>query len=67
MYAIRSYYDRPNLRMAILRNTRTPSIWFTIMLPKLRRPDLNTLLASRRLNPAQKKLVQDEMQRRGGR
>jgi len=61
------WQNRPNLRMAILRNTRTPSIWFTIMLPKLRRPDLNTLLASRRLNPAQKKLVQDEMQRRGGR
>lgn len=61
------WQSRPNLRMAILRNRRTPPIWFTVFLPKLRRPDLNTLLASKRLNPTQKKLVQDEAKRRGGR
>jgi len=61
------WQNRPNLRMAILRNLRTPDIWFTLFLPKLRRPDLNTLLASKRLNPRQKKLVEEEMRRRSGR
>jgi len=60
------WQSRPNLRLAILRNHRTPAIWFTLFLPKLRRPDLNNLLAGRRLTPAQKQLVQDELQRRAG-
>ncbi len=57
---------RPNLRMAILKNRRTPPIWFTLFLPQLRTPDVRNLLLSRRLNPAQKKLVQDELRKRGG-
>nr|NIQ09845.1 hypothetical protein [Gammaproteobacteria bacterium]NIS27608.1 hypothetical protein [candidate division KSB1 bacterium]NIW22240.1 hypothetical protein [candidate division KSB1 bacterium] len=56
---------RPNLRLAILKNRRTPSIWFTLFLPQLRTPDVRNLLLSRRLNPAQKKLVQDELRKRG--
>jgi hypothetical protein len=60
------WQSRPNLRLAILRNHRTPAIWFTLFLPKLRRPDLNNLLAGRRLTPPQKQLVQEELQRRGG-
>lgn len=56
---------RPNLRLAMLKNRRTPSIWFTLFLPQLRTPDIRNLLLSRRLNPAQKKLVQDELKKRG--
>lgn len=56
---------RPNLKMAILKNRMTPPIWFTLFLPPLRRADLHELLASRRLSPAQKKLVEDEVRRRG--
>ena len=55
---------RPNLRLAILKNRRTPPIWFTLFLPQLRSPDVRNLLVSRRLNPAQKKLVQDELKKR---
>jgi hypothetical protein len=56
---------RPNLRMAILKNRRTPAIWFTLYLPQLRTPDVRNLLSSRRLNPSQRKLVQDELKKRG--
>ena len=56
---------RPNLQMAILKNRRTPSVWYTLFLPKLRTPDVRNLIISRRLNPAQKKLVQDELRKRG--
>lgn len=56
---------RPNLQLAILKNRRTPPIWFTLFLPGLRTPDLRNLLASRRLNPGQKTLVADELRRRG--
>ena len=55
---------RPNLRLAILKNRRTPPIWFTLFLPQLRSPDVRNLLVSRRLNPNQKKLVQDELKKR---
>lgn len=56
---------RPNLRLAILKNRRTPPIWFTLFLPQLRTPDVRNLLTSRRLNPSQKRLVQDELKKRG--
>jgi len=56
---------RPNLKLAILKNRRTPSIWFTLFLPQMRTPDVRNLLVSKRLNPAQKKLVQDELKKRG--
>ena len=58
---------RPNLRLAMLRNQRTPDIWFVQFLPAMRTPDVRNLLASKRLNPRQKKLVEEELRRRGGR
>ncbi len=58
---------RPNLQLAILKNRKTPSVWFTVFLPRLRTPELNNLLSARRLNPVQKKLVQEEHGRRSGR
>lgn len=57
--------SRPNLQLAILKNRKTPTIWFTLWLPKLPIRTINQLLASRRLNPGQKKAVQDELTRRG--
>ena len=57
--------QRPNLRRAILKNTRTPDIWFTLWLPKLALPLLKQLLSGRGLNPRQKRLVTDELKRRG--
>lgn len=59
------WQNRPNLRQTILRNRKTPLVWFTLFLPKMRTPELKNLLASRRLNPQQKKLLQEELQRRG--
>lgn len=55
---------RPRLRMAILKSPRTPGIWFTLFLPRLRTPEVRDLLSSRRLSPAQKQLVGDELNRR---
>ncbi len=57
---------RSNLRLAVLKSPRTPSIWFTLFLPQLRTLDLNVLLASRRLAPGHKKLVEEELRKRGG-
>jgi len=59
--------SRPNLRLAILKNARTPAVWFTLFLPRLQTSEINTLLASRRLSPGQKQLVRDELKRRGQR
>lgn len=55
----------PNLRLAILKNHRTPLVWFTVFLPGLSAIDLMSLLASRRLTPPQKQAVEQEMKRRG--
>lgn len=57
---------RPNLKMAILKNRRTPQIWYTVFLPGLRTQDLRSLLASRRLGSARKPLVQQELRKRSG-
>jgi hypothetical protein len=57
--------NRPNLRLALLKNPKTPSIWHTLLLPSLRTADLRQVAASRRLGPAQKAMVREELQRRG--
>jgi len=49
--------SRPNIRLAILKNPRTPLIWFTTLLPELSAATLRDLLASPRLTSAQKDLV----------
>jgi hypothetical protein len=49
--------SRPNIRLAILKNPRTPLIWFTTFLPSLPASTLRDLLASPRLTFAQKDLV----------
>jgi hypothetical protein len=57
--------QRPNLKMAILKNRKTPNIWFTVCLPTLKNQDLHVLAASRKLSPAQKQLLNDELKKRG--
>lgn len=59
------WQNRPNLRLAILKNCRTPSIWFTLFLPRLVTMDLRNLVSSRRLDSSQKKLVEEELKKRG--
>jgi hypothetical protein len=56
--------NRPNLRLAILKNRRTPSIWFTLYLPRLVTTELHSLVSSRRLDPSHKKLVEEELKKR---
>lgn len=59
------WQQRPNLRQAILKNRRTPTIWFTLWLPQLPTQLVRDILASRRLNPQQKTLTSQELKRRG--
>lgn len=59
------WQSRPNLRLAILKNRRTPPVWFTLFLPRLVTPELHALLASRRLDPNQHRLVEEELRKRG--
>ena len=56
---------RPNIRLAILKNPRTPSIWFTLFLPGLSRQVLRDLVSNQKLIPAQKELVRQALNNRG--
>lgn len=56
---------RQALRIAILKNPHTPGIWFTLWLPAMPGPEILQLAAGRRLTHSQKKLIQQEFQRRG--
>jgi len=55
---------RPNIRLAILKNPRTPSIWYTMFLPGLPQSTIRELLSAPRLTFAQKELVRQAL---GGR
>jgi len=55
---------RPNIRLAILKNPRTPTIWFTLFLPGLPRNTIRDLLSVPRLTFAQKELVRQALGRR---
>lgn len=57
--------NRPNLRLAILKNSRTPLIWFTVMLPVLPLVEVRNLRVSGRLTAGQKECVAEELRRRG--
>jgi len=57
--------QRPNIKTALLKNRKTPAIWFTVLLPTLRTQELNALIASRKLAPNQRQLVDDELKKRG--
>jgi hypothetical protein len=55
----------PSIRSAILKNPQTPPVWFTLFLPQLQGHEVRELSASRRLAASQKKLVEQELKRRG--
>jgi hypothetical protein len=57
--------SRPNLKLAILKNGRTPHIWFTVFLPTLPLVEVKNLRVSGRLGAAQKQCVEEELKRRG--
>ncbi|HKJ05287.1 MAG TPA: hypothetical protein VJ974_06810 [Geopsychrobacteraceae bacterium] len=56
--------SRPNLQLAILKNRKTPPVWFTLWVPRLAVHTANQLLANRRLTATQKRAIQDAMSRR---
>jgi hypothetical protein len=58
--------DRHKLRLAILKNPRTPDVWYTLFLPLLHQNDLQSLLAGERLTQRQKSLANRELARRLG-
>jgi hypothetical protein len=55
--------NRPNVRQALLKNRRTPEVWFTLFLPGLHRKELKALLVSRQLTSRQKSLVEKALKR----
>jgi len=57
--------QRPNIKMTILKNRKTPAVWFTVYLPSLKTQDLHALVASRKLALGQKQLVAEELKKRG--
>lgn len=52
---------RPNIRLAILKNPRTPAIWFTLFLPGMPHSIIKDLLATPRLTLAQKELIRQAL------
>ena len=60
------WQNRPNLRLAILKNRKTPAVWFTLFLPHLPVGEVRNLLHSNRLSPTQRELVRHEFERRTG-
>ena len=55
---------RPNIRLAILKNPRTPAIWYTMFLPGMPQSTIRELLSVPRLSFAQKELVRQALGRR---
>jgi len=54
---------RPNIRLAILKNPRTPAIWYTLFLPGMPQSAVKELLAVPRLTSAQKELLRQALGR----
>jgi len=58
--------NRPNLRLAILKNRQTPSVWYTLWLPHLPTHELRNLKYAKQLAPAQRKLIDEQLEKRRG-
>jgi len=58
--------NRPSLRLTILKNRSTPSIWYTLWLPGLRNFELDNLLAGKQLEGRQKEMIRQEIRKRKG-
>jgi hypothetical protein len=57
---------RPNLMLAILKNRKTPDLWFTLWLPKLNLQTIKQLQITHRVHPVKKSLITTELKKRGG-
>jgi hypothetical protein len=57
--------NRPNVRLALLKNPRTPEVWFTLFLAGLHSNDLKALLLSRQLTSRHKSLVEKALRGHG--
>jgi hypothetical protein len=55
-----------NLRFAMLRNRKTPVVWFTLFLPTLGRSELRDLSGSKTLSPGQLAAVRQELEKKSG-
>jgi hypothetical protein len=55
------WQHRSELQQVILKNPRTPAIWFTLFLPRLPRAVIKNLALSPRLTPLQKQLVTEAL------
>lgn len=56
--------NRPQLQMAILKHPRTPGIWYTLWLPRLKTPLLKELKLSSRLSAGNRGLLEREIKKR---
>ena len=56
--------QRHNLQLAILKNPKTPDIWFTLWLPRLKFHNLKNLLYQHKNSPAKKRLITIEISKR---
>jgi hypothetical protein len=59
------WQTRLNLKLAILKNQKTPQVWLTVFLPTLPTSEVKNLLVSSRITSARKKEVERELKRRG--
>lgn len=57
------WQKRPNIREAVLTNPRTPLVWFHLWLPAMKNSEVRKLLASNRLTPVQKRVVEERLKR----
>lgn len=57
--------NSPNIKLAILKNPQTPSIWFVHFLPQLPTVEKKNLLRSTRLSSSQRELIAENLQRHG--
>lgn len=57
--------ERPNLKLAILKNRRTPDIWFTLWLPRLNLQTIKQLQVVHRSTPVKTHLILTELTKRG--
>ncbi|HET6420606.1 MAG TPA: hypothetical protein VFG19_10645 [Geobacteraceae bacterium] len=56
---------RLNIKLAVLKNQRTPIVWFSVILPKLPTGEIRKLLLSRMFAGARKDEIEKELKRRG--
>ncbi|HOP41202.1 MAG TPA: hypothetical protein PLI53_09180 [Geobacteraceae bacterium] len=56
--------SRPELKAAILKNPKTPLVWFTALLPGLPLVEVKNIFVSSRISVAQKERVAEELMRR---